>query len=251
MLFRSGDMPVKHVLSPAIMPRVIGSIVKGFNDLNISGIGLRDAGFNVNSDFRENALIDRQQASEILSNEVKRLKDAGLNILLSGGNANVLPFADALIDIPMHSNQYDIVDHCIPFFQIVLRGFINFAGAPIDSVGNARMELLRAIETGAGLHNRFIYNDNAILKRTEYDYLLSVNFADWFNVTVENFNFVNEVIGDTQGERITGHKIIEPGVHKTTFENGKQIIVNYTRYNVIFEDITIKGEDFLVLREGS
>jgi len=244
-------MPVKHVLSPAIMPRVIDSVITGFNNLNIQSIGLRDAGFNVNADFRENALIDRQQASEILSDGVKSLKDAGLNILISGGNANVLPFADALIDIPMHSNQYDIVDHCIPFFQIVLRGFIEFAGAPMDSVGNARIELLRAIETGAGLHNRFIYNDSAVLKRTDYDDLLSVNFGDWFDVAVEKYNMVNDVTGNTQGERIIGHDIIDHGVHKTTFENGKQIIVNYTRYSVIFEGKTVGGENFLVLREGN
>jgi len=246
-----GDMPVKHVLSPAIMPKVIDSVINGFNDLNIKAISLRDVGLFVNADFRENALIDRQQASDVLSNEVKRLKDAGLNILLSGGNANVLPFADALIDIPMHSNQYDIVDHSIPFFQIVLSGFIDFAGAPMDSIGNSNVELLRAIETGAGLHYRFIYNDNAVLKRTDYDNLLGVNFGDWFDMAVENFNFVNEVTGNIQGERIIGHDIIEHGVHKTTFENGMQIIVNYTRYSVIFDGKTIKGEDFLVLREGS
>jgi len=250
-LDNDADMPMKHVLSPAVMPRVIDSVITGFNNLNIQSIGLRDAGFNVNADFRENALIDRQQASEILSDSVRSLKDAGLDILISGGNANVLPFADALIDMPMNSNQYDIVDHCVPFFQIVLRGFIEFAGTPINSVGNTRIELLRAIETGAGLHNRFIYNDNTILKRTDYDDLLSVNFGDWFDVAVEKYNFVNDVTGNTQGERIIGHNIIEPGVHKTTFENGKQIIVNYSRYTVIYEGKTIEGENFLVLREGN
>lgn len=244
------DLPVKHVLSPAVLPRVIDSVIKGFNDLNASGIGLRDAGFTVNSDFRENALIDRQQASYILTDGVKRLRDSGLNILISGGNANVLPFANALIDMPMQSNRYDIVDHCIPFFQIVLRGFIEYAGTQMNLAADTRIELLRAIETGAGLHFRFIYSDNSVLKRTDYDHLLSVNFEDWFGDAIENFNFVNDVIGDVHGELIIDHDIIENGVHKTTFESGKQIIVNYNSHSVKFESYIIEAENFFVLREG-
>jgi len=245
-----GDQPVKHVLSPVNLPRVINSIVYGFNDMNITGISVRDVGFSLNSDFKLGALVDRQQASDILAAGVERLKDVGLNILLSGGNANVLPFADALVNMPMRSNQRDIVDHCVPFFQIVFRGFLEFAGAPVNLTGNPRIQLLRAIETGAGLQYTFIYADNELLKRSDYQYMFSANFRDWFDSAKKDFELVNRVTGDIQGERITGHSIIAPGVHKTTFEGGRQIIVNYTTHAVEFEGRSIEGENYLIFKEG-
>lgn len=245
------NQPVKHILSPAVIPSVIDTIINRYSRLNISGISLRDAGSNVNSDFKIGSLIDRQQASDILTEGVGRLKTAGLNILVSGGNANVLPFADVLVDMPMQSNQRDIVDHCVPFFQIVFRGFLEYSGLPINLTGNPRIQLLRAIESGSGLQYTLIYGDNSLLKRSDYDHLFSVNFMDWLDTIKQEYEFVNDVTGNIQGERIIDHRIIAQGVHKTTFEGGKQVIVNYTRENVEFDGRTIDKENYLILKEGN
>lgn len=245
-----GDANTRYVLSPNVFPQLAESIADNFDRLNLDGISIRDVGKVVNADFRQNRLIDRQQSSDYLVKSIETIRLNNMNILVSGGNANILPFVDHVIDIPMQSNRHDIVNYCVPFFQIVLRGYVEYAGRAMNEEANQRIALLRAIELGAGLQFRLIHEENSILKRTEFDKLLSVNVQDWFDVAVQGYRFVDEALEKVQGERIVGHEVLSAGVNKTSFENGYQVVVNYTSEPFTHLGYTVQSEDFLVLSGG-
>lgn len=249
-LERDEELPFKYVLSPSKLSDVVSSVINHFNREHVNGIALRDAGNYVNSDFKGGQLFDRQQASDIIEQCMKDIANSGLSIMVNGGNANILPYISKIVGMPMESNRFDITDHSIPFFQIVIRGFKEFAGSPINLSGNMREELLRAIETGSGIYYKWMYSDNAIVKRTDYDHLFSINFKDWLYEAVNNYHLLNDVLGDVQGQRIIDHQIITSGVHKTTFENGMQIVVNYNKDPFYLMGKRVKGEDFVVLKEA-
>jgi len=239
-----------YVISPSRIPSIVDGMINGLRKLSIPGISLRDAGIDLNSDFRERKLVDRQEASKIVAGEVKKMKDSGLTVMLDGGNSYTLPYADHVLNIPEDSNQFHLTDESIPFFQMVIRGYISYAGAPINMSPDYRKAFLKAIETGSGIYFSFFYEENSVVKESYFDNYYSNDYRIWLEEAKEFYRKANEALGDVQGQTIRKHEKIAGGVYKTTYEKGKEIIVNYNSKAVEVDGIRIEPLDFKVVKEG-
>jgi hypothetical protein len=54
-------------------------------------------------------------------------------------------------------------------------------------------------------------------------------------------------MSELQNERIIDHKKLSKKVYKTTYENGKSVIVNYNQDNIDINGIKIKGKDYKII----
>ena len=107
------------------------------------------------------------------------------------------------------------------------------------------------METGSGIFFSLIHEENSIVKETYYDYLYSNEYRVWLNEALDFYNQANEALGDTQGQTIKRHEKIAEGVFKTTFEKGKEIVVNYNSKPVDVDGTKIDALDFKVVKEGN
>jgi hypothetical protein len=60
------------------------------------------------------------------------LDEVAGDLMISGGNVYSLAYADELVDVPVSSNDFYITDDEIPFYQMVIHGFIDYTGAPFQ-----------------------------------------------------------------------------------------------------------------------
>ncbi len=239
-----------YVISPSRIPSIVDGMIKGLKKLSVTGLALKDAAKELNSDFKERALVDRQEAREIVKGEISKIKDSGLSVMVKGGNSYVLPYTDHILDIPEESNQFFLTDESIPFFQMVVRGYISYAGTPINMASDYRKAFLKAIETGSGVYFCFIHEENSIVKQTYYEELYSTEYSMWLDEAKDFYRQANEALGDVQGQTILDHAKIAEGVYKTTFEKGKEIVVNYNDRPVEVDGIKVGAQDFAVVKEG-
>lgn len=161
-------------------------------------------------------------------------------------NAYVLPYADVVIDAPS-SSELNLTDKSVPFFQMVVHGFIDYAGDPLNFSHDMEYELLKMIETGAYPYFTLMYEDNSVLKNTDFDYLLSTNYKRWLLRMSEIYSAVNHALAPVKDQRIVSHEEIVDGVFKTTYENGYSTIVNYREEPVIIGDIEVDRRSFRVI----
>lgn len=82
------------------------------------------------------------------------------------------------------------------------------------------------------------------MKDTEFDYLYSVNYEEWFGLAAEMYETVNGVLKHVSGQPITGHERLAEGVYRTVYGNGYEVIVNYNRTPVTVNGVTIEAESF-------
>ena len=125
------------------------------------------------------------------------------------------------------SNNFQILDESIPFYEMVVRGYIEYTGNPINLSDDAEWTILKDIETGAGLYYQWCYEDNSLVKETDYSYLYSIHYSYWMNEAIEQYQKINEVFKKLQGQSIVGHEKLADGVYLVTYEKGTQIGVNY------------------------
>ncbi len=239
-----------YVISPSRIPSIVDGMIKGLKKLSVTGVSLRDAAKNLNSDFKEKKLIDRQESSEIVTGEIKKIKDSGLSIMADGGNAYALPYTDHILNIPEESNQFHLTDESVPFIQMVIRGYIDYAGAPINMSADYRKAFLKAMETGSGIYFSFMYEENSLVKETFFDNYFSNEYRIWISDAKDYYSKANEALSDVQGQTILNHEKIGEGIYKTTFEKGKEIIVNYNSKPVAVEGVKVGSLDFEVVKEG-
>jgi len=240
-----------YVLSPRKLSGVVEGFADDYADLNIGGLSLRDMGNELNSDYREKDVVNREQAKVIVQEQLGELENQFSDLLVEGGNAVALPYADHVVYAPSDSSQFNITDQSIPFYQMVIHGYIDYAAAPVNISPDQDINhhLLKALETGANIHFKWMYADSSVVKETEFDDLFSGNYQIWFDQAVEMYHEVNEALNEVRTEKIIAHEELSDGVFKTTYSNDKSFIVNYNNESVQVDDTTVEARGYAI-REG-
>ncbi len=237
----------KYILSPKILPGIVEKFLKKYESYSVGGISLGTMGSDINSDFNSSSFIDRKESAAIIKDQMSKIYSNGINVMVDGGNQGVLQYTRYILNTSLESNQYNITDECIPFNQIVLHGFIDYAGEPINLATDHKKAMLKTLETGSGVYYNWIYEDNAKVKSTDYDYLYSVHYNDWLKEAVDFYQRANLALNDVQDKVIINHEKLDYGVYRTTYEGGKQVMVNYNSDMVSADGQEIGGESFIVI----
>ena len=248
--YQRGGKDFRYVVSPGRLEELVDRFLDGYVDYGFEGMSLRYMGTQVNSDFNVKAVVDRGQAEKIIRNQLQKFRQTGQELMVSGGNALALPYARNVVEVPTTSSRYFILDETVPFYQIAVHGLIDYAGEPINTSVDPGEAFLRAAETGSSLYYRWVYRDPSILKDTEFSYLMSVYYRDFESSAVALYGKLNSVLGDVQGQLIVDHERLAAGVYKTTYENGRAVIVNYNYDAVTVEGIEVGARDFVAVAGG-
>lgn len=236
-----------YVISPRIIESYVDEMIKGLQDYQTGGVSLRDMADQLNSDFRKSNEIDRSESEQISVQSLENISGHQMQILADGGNAYALPYLTDITDAPMSSSNFKLEDQEIPFYQMVIRGYVNYTGVPynLSTFTDSKQYVLKSLEYGSSVYFKWIYEPNHKVKDTEFDYLYAVNYEQWIKEAAEMYQEINGVLEKVQNQRITGHEKLDDGVYKTDYENGVYVIVNYNRSAVHVDGQQIEAESYI------
>ncbi|HLR68181.1 MAG TPA: DUF5696 domain-containing protein [Virgibacillus sp.] len=237
-----------YILSPNHLSRSVDGFLSDYEKLNIDNVSLRDLGDKIHSDFRESKVVNREHSKEITEDQLGKINDEFTNVMGSGGNAFVFPYIEEIINVPTTSSQYNITDKTIPFYQMVIHGYFDYAGDPINLSPDqsTKVHVLKSLETGSNIHFSWFYEDGSTIKDTEYNDLISAHYNLWIDEAREMYEEVNSVLKEVKGEKITSHNELSQGVFETTYGDSLSVIVNYNNQSVSVDDITIEAESYRI-----
>ncbi|MEK0313283.1 DUF5696 domain-containing protein [Cohnella sp. 56] len=235
-----------YVVSPRFVDKYVRGTLKGAAAFRLGGLSLRDLAADLNSDYRAGREIDRTASQGISRQALADIRSANLKILANGGNAYSLPYVSDLTNAPMTSSRFKIEDEEVPFFQMVVRGYIDYTGAPynLSTYTDPQQYILKTLEFGSGVHFEWIYEPNYKVKDTDNNELYAVHYKQWLDQAEAIYREVNGVLGRVQQQRIVSHEQLEAGVYKTVYESGYYVIVNYNRAAIVADGHTIAAESY-------
>ena len=180
---------------------------------NVNGISVSTLGNTLNSDFDEDDPYNRENSKEFVATALEYLSSLKNNqgqevqVMSEGGNAFTWKYLDHLIDVSLDSSRSNDAAHSVPFIGVVLHGYINFAGTPINMEGNINYAKLKAFENGAAPYYILSYQNTQNLK----DYYLlshyySVRYDIWKEDVIDLYHEINGVLGDVQDKVIVDHE---------------------------------------------
>ena len=197
-------------ISPAYMSRFYEKLTDKYLKYDPIGISVSTLGNSLNSDFDEDEPYNREDAKEFTKQAFEYLDEKYNSVMTSGGNAFTWKYVDHITDIALDSSRYAQAGAAVPFLGIVLHGYVQLAGTPINMEGNIDYAFLKAIENGASLKFILSYRNTDELKDFEdLSQFYSIRYDIWFDDVVSLYTELNSVLAGVQTSAIVDHQFID------------------------------------------
>ncbi|MGI6668848.1 MAG: DUF5696 domain-containing protein [Acetivibrionales bacterium] len=244
---------VYHIQSPAALPRVIDRFTASFARTGLDSVSLRDLGDILASDKKRRRPVDREFAKNICISQISRINEVAGDMMISGGNVYSLAWADELVDVPVSSNNFYITDEEIPFYQMVIHGFIDYTGAPFNLDSGYDIETMKLKMLEYGFAPRFVltYKDTSKLKNTSLEFMYSTHYKTWIDEAARIYNDTADVLAGLRKLRMAEHVKHKPGVCEMKYEDGTSLIVNYNDEAAEINGVVVEAGGYAVKGGGA
>lgn len=246
------DEAIYSIVSPKFLNRYVGKFADNVVDYPLSGVSLRDLGDVLSSDKKRTEVINRESSKQVVEQAFNQLSETEKSLMVTGGNAYSLPYAEDLISVPTKGADFHIVDTHIPFYQMVVHGSIPYTGEPINLSGEVdyTRTLLDLIETGSAPRYALSYAHSVEMKYTSLNHYYSTDHNTWVEQASEMYEAINEALKPVINSTMTAHEVLENGIRKITYDNGHVFYVNRSNEEVEVDGVSIQAMSFEHTEEG-
>lgn len=244
-----------YLLSPMYFGTMAEEFAEGFVDTVGTGEGYGYSwsgyGSRLWADYSESHQCDRSITRDLSTEAFKKAKETfTAGAITDGGFIYAVKEASAVLNVPVSDSLYDSVSYKVPFYQMVLHGYIDYAGAPLNIAADSSLNKLNSIESGAIAYYSCYTEDNTVIKNV-YDrsYQYPTRIGGIYNEIGETYKEFNSIFASLRTQTIVKHERLELNVYRTTYEDGTEIIVNYNNYDVVADGKTVGTNNYIVVTE--
>jgi len=209
------------------------------------GLALDGIGSMLYSDFKSQHFLNREDAIHLYQNLIAENQG---QVAFYRPNDYMFEWMSAYYDIPLGNSGYIYTTQAVPFLQIVLAGYVPQYGAALNFSSNFQEDLLRHADFGVYPSFFLTHEITAKILNTRSSWIYTSAYTQWADEVEQAYQWLNALLGPVKGQTITARESLAPGVFATTYENGKQIIVNFNDTPFTLGALVIKGREAL-LRE--
>ncbi len=235
-----------YLLKPATLKEGVATWLKDYVKESDNGIAIDSIANMVYSDFSKGSSV-RAETANVWKEVLKNAQSTTGSLMVDQANAYAFPYADAILTTPTTDAYCKIADRTVPFYQMVLHGYVNYGTEAVNLSADPETLRLKGIETGAALTYSVFYSPASDIKGTYMDYLFSSNFGTVKKTIKKYYDADKSYYEKINGKMIVNHEFLADGVAKTTFEGGTSVVVNYNDTDVTLPDgTTVKAMNYIL-----
>jgi len=242
---------LSYLARPAYMMSLIDKFSRKSAKFNLYNIAFRSLGAKLSGDYHEKRLVSREASMKMRQEKLNELSGKGTGIMLNTGYAYAVPWANIITDMAIDDQGFGITDVSVPFYQIVLHGLVPYTGPAINLAEDYTANLLKTIESGAGLYFSFMTEETTVLQETKFRQFYANEYDKWSPDANALYQKFTADFAGLYDQAITNHIIISKGLTLTEYEDGRHVIVNSTDNAVNYEGVVISAYSYMVLRRGN
>ncbi len=234
-----------YILSPAFFERVYGEVISSCQREGMNAISVAGGTSALYSDYTSNASrsTSRQQAVNNLIRGYEMINQSGMTFVSGAANDYALPYVDYLKDVPLYSSNFDVFDYDIPFYELVIHGYIPYTTKAKNASSSADELFVYSVVTGTPLHYEVMYQDPNEFTDCSYDELFYTYYKGWVNDMVAEYKLMKQYVLPLTDETIEDFEI--NGVeYKSTFSDGTVVEANLGTLQIWINGAEVKLSDF-------
>ena len=217
----------------------------------ISGLSTTYLADLLYSDFSKYA-ITRDRAEAYWQDSLAALESATGHLLVSGGNAYALPYADLILDAPMGDSGFLLTARSVPFYQIALHGIVDLSVTALNEAQDVQSAFLKAVETGSCLKWRWIARNENELVETDYNSIISARYENWIDTAIDQYKQAESLLTRVAGQTVVSHEILTANgdLVRVVWSDGTEVVVNYSENALSVGSVSVPAQSFAV-KEGA
>jgi hypothetical protein len=220
--------------------------VKELKDHNIQSVAL--AGFaNVFTHYDNGTIGSSTEGMEYIKQLMENLNNQGVQTSAYAPDAYMFKYLDNIYDTPIFSSELMFIDATIPLVPLVLSGYKEMYSPYMNFSSNDEEGILRLIEFGVFPSFLLTGESTYKLKGTASNDIYVSDLKYLENRIDTFYQNINEALSQVIGSEMIDHTIIDKGVIKVTYRNGKVILLNYNNSDYLYKDVQIKAKGFEIL----
>lgn len=213
------------LLSPKSISKLSNKVTANLSKLNITGAGLGEISSSLWSDFSTKNRTNRATTAQYITDYYKSVREATGSIIADAPNAYLLAYVDQIDNLTLQSSRFRIADQDVPFYQMVIHGYIPYTTEALNGSADSTTMLLKAIAAGSNIHFDFFYEETSERVNSGYMDLYYANYEGWIEYAGETYALVNEILSKVSDSVMTNYRV-DGDVITTTYENGIVTTVN-------------------------
>jgi hypothetical protein len=148
------------------------------------------------------------------------------------------------------SQNFNITDAAVPFYQIALSGLVPYTGRAINLAEDYTKNLLKTIECGAGLYFSFMKEESVELQETKFRQFYANEYDRWVGDADALYKKFSADFAGLYGQAIDDHLILAPWVTVTVYNDGTRVVVNRSDNTFNYNGRILRADSYIVLRQG-
>ncbi|MBR4554815.1 MAG: hypothetical protein IKO27_04395 [Ruminococcus sp.] len=218
------------LIAPDTYTKIFDEMIEDYKDEGIDRIGFGSFANKLVSDFSTNNASSRNDTIKTLVDGYSKAKDEIGSVIADAANSYIIPYATEITNIPVYSSGFNVTDFDIPFYQMVLHGYVPYATKPINASSNTGETFMLALAAGSGIHYDMTYVEASTLKDTDFDELYYSNYEGWIDMAAKQYKISKELLADVSDMTISKYEVSEDGnIITTTYSkdgNNKVVEIN-------------------------
>ena len=192
------------------LDRLFTKFDKKYSQYDNPNLSVSTLGSDINSNFDEDNLQNREQSlGHIKALLSKMANDRNYSLMTDVGNIYSVEYVDHILNATIDSSHLKNASYTVPFYGLVLHGYVNYAGSPINYSGSPDYDILRSIENGASLYYVLCcQNTNSLKEDPDLSKYYGIDYNNWFEKILVQYKTLNDAIGSLQSYEITDHKTL-------------------------------------------
>ncbi|WP_274365952.1 DUF5696 domain-containing protein [Paenibacillus thermotolerans] len=221
--------------------------LNAYKKFNIRSLALDGFGASLFTHYDHGTIGYSNEGMAYIENTLQQLKEQGIETNLYTPDAYLYKYINDYYDAPIASSELIFIDETIPLVSLVLSGYADLYSPYMNFSSNDTDSMLRLIEFG--IYPAFVltgdstydikYTASNDVYTSEYKYLK--DRMDFY------YSSISQALTEVLGSEMVDHRMIEPGVVRVEYSNGKKILINYNSTDMTYEDVKIKSKGFVIL----
>ncbi len=196
-------------MSPSRYSKFYEKLLDNLKEYDLKSFSVASLGHSLNSDFDQDDPYNREESKEYTAQAFRDMEKAGYSLMTESANAYTWGYVDHVLNVNLDSSRHNRASASVPFMGVVLHGYVQFAGAPLNEEGDINYAMLRAIENGAGLYFILSYQNTQELKKDPIlSQYYSIRYDIWKEDVISYYNELNEILRDVQDKEIINHQFL-------------------------------------------
>ncbi len=242
---------VSQLIHPAHMHGYAVEFLANASAKNIHNYSFNSIGDTLYCAYNLQDVITRDGSEdammEVFKSAAEKADETGGIVNTLGGNGYAMSYVDNVLEAPVYGSHNNIALQEVPFYQIVFRGYVNLASAPVNLNSEQDDLILKLAETGMSLYYLLMDAESTAFQDTNFTASYACELDDHYDDMLTQYNRMKPLYNAVGSSEITNYQIVSDIVKITTFENGAKVYVNYGTTETTVDGVKIGAKDFTVV----